>query len=73
MRNPEERFRCYENLCHRAEKKRDKEPMSCARCPYHREDFRYRSCIFTRCPFGRPEDVFRKQPLKREKVTGSGV
>lgn len=73
MRNQEECFRYYENLCHKAFTKNARKPMSCARCPYRREDFRYRTCVFTRCPFGKAENVFRKRPLKREKVTGNGV
>ena len=48
MRNQEDRFRYYENLCRKTEKKTTRKPISCGRCPYHSEDFRYRTCIFTR-------------------------
>ncbi len=73
MRDQEERLRYYEHLCRKAEKNTSAEPMSCAKCAYHREDFRYRTCVLTRCPYGRNGDVFRKQPLKREKVAKGGV
>jgi hypothetical protein len=72
MRDQEERLRYYEHLCRKAEKNTSDKPMSCGKCPCHREDFRYRTCVFTRCPYGLSVDVFRKRPLKREKITKGG-
>ena len=47
----------------------ENKPGSCARCHYHRPDFKYRLCQFTRCPYGQKDDVFRKKPLKRDKFS----
>ena len=48
MRDQKERLRYYEHLCRKAEKNTSAETMSCAKCAYHREDFWYRTCVFTR-------------------------
>ena len=47
----------------------DHKPGSCAHCLYYRPDFKYRRCQFTRCPYGKDKDVFRKKPLKRDKFS----
>lgn len=73
MRDQEERLRYYEHLCRKAEKDMSAVPMSCGKCPYHREDFRYRTCVFTRCPYGRNGNVFRKRPLNKGKIAKGGV
>lgn len=43
-----------------------KAPASCRRCPYFRPEFKYRSCLYARCPYGADRDVFRKKPHKRD-------
>ena len=47
----------------------EKKPGSCAHCHYHRPDFKYRRCQFTRCPYGQKDNVFRTKPLKRDKFS----
>ena len=48
---------------------RNRKPPKCSRCPYFQPNFRYRSCLKARCPFGKGEDsIFRKHPLKKEKI-----
>ncbi len=71
MRKKEEAFRHYEKLVRKAAGKKEAKPESCPHCPYYREDFRYRTCTFARCPFGKEVDVFRKQPLKRNSYSGN--
>lgn len=72
MSKQEEIFRRYEKMA-KAMKKETLEPKdkpgSCARCIYYRPDFKYRKCQFSRCPFGKEKDVFRKNPLKRDKFS----
>ncbi len=51
----------------------DRKPCSCSRCDYYRPDFKYRKCQFSRCPFGKHEDVFRRKPLRRDKFSGKEV
>lgn len=46
------------------------EPPKCSRCLYYQPDFRYRRCLYARCPYGKDEAaVFRKKVLPAEKVT----
>lgn len=66
MSKKDEVFRRYEKLAKAA--KREK-PGSCAHCLYYRPDFKYRRCQFTRCPYGKDKEVFRKKPLKRDKFS----
>ncbi len=48
-------------------------PKSCSQCSYYRQDFKYRTCQFSRCIYGNRENVFRKKPLGRDKYSGSEV
>ena len=41
-------------------------PISCSKCRYHQSDFKYRKCLFTRCPYKVEMDVFRRRPLRRD-------
>jgi len=72
MSKQEEIFRRYEKLAKAARKdtpvSADK-PRSCACCIYYRPDFKYRKCQYSRCPYGKEENVFRKKPLKRDKFS----
>ncbi len=64
-----QRLKYYEKLVKAGAKApAGKEPSSCAKCPYFQPDFRFRKCLYTRCPFGRKVKIFRERPLGREKV-----
>ena len=74
MSKKDEVFRRYEKLAKAAKREKlestsDHKPGSCAHCHYHRPDFKYRRCQFTRCPYGQKDNVFRKKPLKRDKFS----
>ena len=52
----EELFRRCEKLSKAAEPEKPvHKPGSCKRCIYHRPDFRYRRCHFSRWPYGQSE------------------
>ena len=38
----------------------------CCRCEYFQPRFRFRRCLFARCPYGKQEGIFREKPLKKE-------
>lgn len=70
MGKREELLRRYEKLSRVAvQNKPESRPDSCKRCVYYRPDFKYRRCQFSRCPYGKQTDVFRKKPLKRDKFS----
>lgn len=73
MSKSEERFRQYEKLMKNFEKKNSHSPASCKKCPYYRPEFKFRSCLYSKCPFGKDKDIFRKHPLRRDKVSGNEV
>ena len=40
----------------------------CKNCCYYHPDFKYRRCLYSICPYGKPEnEVFRQKPLPRDK------
>lgn len=47
-------------------KYQEQEPKSCEACFFYCPDFRYRSCRFASCIYGKSRNVFRKEPLKTE-------
>jgi hypothetical protein len=52
---------------------RNKVPLRCGICPYFQPDFRYRKCLYASCPYGKgSNDLFRKRPLKEEKIVAGG-
>ena len=65
-----QRFRRYEKLMKESQKRKDpaNKPPSCAKCLYYQPDFKYRKCLYARCPYGRDAEIFRKRPLKRDKI-----
>ena len=67
-----QRFRCYETLVKKMQKTDNpiQKPPSCSKCPYYRPEFRYRRCLYARCPFYRGAETFRKRPLKRDRIPG---
>ena len=53
---------------------RTKEPPKCRCCLYYQPDFRYRSCLFSECPYGKARNTaFWKKPLRNEKIIGKEV
>lgn len=70
MSKQDESFRRSEKLIKVSKRESaENKPGSCAHCHYHRPDFKYRRCQFTRCPYGQKDNVFRKKPLKRDKFS----
>ena len=39
---------------------------SCSLCSFLRPEFRYRKCLFAKCPYGKDNKVFRGRPSKKE-------
>lgn len=35
--------------------------------------FKYRKCLYARCPYQRDTEIFRKRPLKKDKIPGPEV
>ena len=70
-----QRFRHYEKLVKSSAMAKDpaKKPPSCAKCPYYQPDFKYRKCLYARCPYQRDTEIFRKRPLKKDKIPGPEV
>ena len=69
-----QRFRHYEALMKKSRKAAGREkPPSCAKCQYYQPDFKFRKCLHARCPYGRAAVVFRKRPLKKDKIPGPEV
>ena len=64
MSKAEERFRHYEKLMKKAG---DQAPASCRKCPYFQPEFKYRSCLYTRCPYDHGRSTLRDKPLKKDK------
>ena len=57
----------YEKLIRSAQKDETYgRPASCSKCRYYQSDFKYRKCLFTRCPYKVELDVFRRRPLRRD-------
>lgn len=49
---------------------RQKTPPGCRNCMYFQPRFRYRSCLFASCPYGKKGSaIFRRKPLRKEKIT----
>lgn len=70
-----QRYRHYEKLVRESQKAKDpeKKPPSCAKCRYYQPEFRYRKCLYARCPYQRETDIFRKRPMKRDKIPNPGT
>ena len=48
-------------------------PRCCAECPYHQPRWKFRTCTFSRCPYGILKSVFRRHPLKRDVISEKAV
>ena len=63
---------CKEQYQHLLRRKRCEErtelhvPPSCKKCPNYCPEFRYRYCLFARCPYEKYRKVFRARPLPRD-------
>ena len=64
MSKAEERFRHYEKLMKKAG---DQAPASCRECPYFQPEFKYRSCLYARCPYDHGCPTLRDKPLSKDK------
>ena len=43
-------------------------PKGCRGCMYYPPDWKYRKCTWTKCCYGICDNVFRKQPLEKDKT-----
>ena len=43
-----------------------KAPPNCRHCPYYQPDFKYRTCLYSRCEFYENVNVFRKRPRESD-------
>ena len=69
-----QRYRHYESMVKKARKTGiGEKPPSCAKCQYYQPDFKYRKCLYARCPYQRDTEIFRKRPLKKDKIPGPEV
>lgn len=75
MSKQEELLRHYEKLMRKSRRMDGSEtaPASCRRCPFYRPEFKYRSCLYARCSYGKDQQVFRKKPHNRDKFSGKEV
>ena len=39
----------------------------------YQPDFKYRKCLYARYPYQRDTEIFRKRPLKKDKIPGPEV
>lgn len=44
--------------------KRIRKPVRCADCPYHHPEFKYRTCLFVRCPFDKTMITIRQHKYR---------
>ena len=49
--------------------KRERKPVKCEACEYHHPGFRYRTCLFVRCPYDKTMITIRR-PLYRPTMQG---
>ena len=45
----------------------DKRPPCCMRCEYYQPKFKYRTCLFVRCPMDKNLKTIRAMPLSSDK------
>ena len=57
-------------LAKQVEVDRNKTAPACRNCPYYHPEFKYRRCLLSSCPFGKPEKcIFRDRPLPKDPFT----
>ena len=49
---------------------RAKEPPKCRCCLYYQPDFRYRSCLFSECPYGKARNTEKQKKPQRQSRHG---
>ena len=47
--------------------KLDKRPPCCMRCEYYQPKFKYRTCLFAKCPMDKNLKTIRARPLRSDK------
>ena len=62
-----------ENCYYLAEIVKTEQEKKCENCPYYQPDFKYRKCLYARCPYQRDTEIFRRRPLKMDKIPGLEV
>ena len=68
-----ERFRHFEKLTKKMESANlSRVPPSCRKCPYVQPDFKYRTCLYVRCPYQKHHITLRRRPLQQDKITQNG-
>lgn len=45
--------------------KRIRKPEKCENCSYHHPDFRYRTCLFVRCPYDKTMITIRRDHYRQ--------
>ena len=64
-----QRFRRYEKLIKKAyDNNNQKMPLNCPKCAFYQPDFKFRKCLFTRCPYKKDVEIFRHRPLKKDII-----
>ena len=63
MNKDDEKRQCYQKLIKKskAEQLGKEAPSCCGRCLYHRPEFQYRSCLFTKCHYRKDRKIFRNR------------
>lgn len=49
--------------------KRTKRPACCSGCEYNQPNFKYRTCLFVRCPMDKTRRTLRDKPLHKDKFS----
>lgn len=45
-----------------------RKPSSCDSCPYAMADYKYRECLYVRCPYDKTKITLREEPLELPDV-----
>lgn len=48
-------------------------PIVCKHCPNYQPEFRYRTCLYARCPGYKGRSTFRRKPLSSDPFTDAEV
>ena len=49
--------------------KKAKRPACCGSCEYNQPNFKYRTCLFVRCPKDKTRRTLRDKPLRKDKFS----
>lgn len=49
--------------------KKAKRPACCGSCEYNQPNFKYRTCLFVRCPMDKTRRTLRDKPLRKDKFS----